>query len=244
MSAQNSHVLLVGQPGSGKSTLAREFVRRAWRCVVFDPVDDYDDQRIGRACTIAYGVPTAIRHLRERRDEPDVLIFRPEADDPSLDYAYLLAAIERIQREPDAEPVAVVIDESGLVGDTYEILPNLRRLYNLGRRWRIGIISIAQVDTDIHRVTRRNAQVVVCLRQTAVGTELRRWFGARPAELEMLTPGVRPQAGRHYLCYPDVDLWTWWATVQNPYDGQRGAPNPPENELHVGQDPVSGSGQG
>jgi DNA helicase HerA-like ATPase len=219
----NCNVLITGQPGAGKSTLAGYLARLAWRVLVLDPVGDYTPATVRgpgqTAAVVAHDVAAAVDALVEHRDEPAALIFRPrDDDDPEAEYSRVLAAVELVQREPDATPLALVVDEASLASDTHTILPELRRMLNLGRRWRVSVLTVVQVDTDIHRVTRRNAHAVVAMRQSAPSTELRRLFAGQLATLEILRPpDLPPVAGRHYLAHPpDVDLIRAWRRATNP----------------------------
>jgi hypothetical protein len=106
-----------------------------------------------------------------------------------------------------------VIDESSTISSTFEISPQLRRIYTLGRRWRINLVTIAQVDTDVHRLTRRCSQYIVIMRQQSVSSDLARIFS--PRDVQQLTPiahpGIAPVQGVHFLhSPPSVQLFDEW----------------------------------
>lgn len=201
---RNRNVLIVGQPGAGKTQLTLRLIDPVARVVIFDPVSDYGP---GPSGIVVWDGESALRELAERWDEPFRIVVRAEDD---AEYAAVASLIERIQREPGAPPVAVVLEEAAVYsGSTFQIAEPIRRLYTLGRRWRINCIAVTQVDTDVHRVFRHATHIWVALRSQKLSSDLLRTFYLADIQsLEPLTPGVRATPGRHYMTSPDgTDLF-------------------------------------
>jgi hypothetical protein len=179
--------------------------------VYFDPVYDYAPVDAQFAFTGAQ----ALQMLAEQWDEPFQIVVRAETD---REFAVVASMIERIQREPGADPIAVIFEETGVYGGTTYTVPDpLSRLYRLGRRWRVNCVAVTQVDSDLHRVYRYCTQVWVALRSLKLSLDLSRWFDSdRVAALETLVPGASAESGRHYLTMPETDLFGEWSKAVNP----------------------------
>lgn len=208
------NLLIVGQPGAGKTLLARRLFRTAPRAVVVDPWAEYPDDLTGSVRaegTGAYGV------LADRYDDPFLhLAWMPERE-PMAEVEGLLQVVELVQRSSvRAEPLAVIIDESTMISETHVIGPQLRRLYNMGRRWNVCLVTIAQVDTDVHRLSRRNAQLVVVMNGQTLSSDLQKMVDMHDfhALAPLDHPTIRPENRTHYVTSPQgVDVLNWWTAV-------------------------------
>ena len=214
MRLNGQNALILGMPGSGKTTLAPAMYRIRPHAISIDPLAEFDENPVE-------GFTQGARAIWETRDEPVHLAIAPTVE-PQVEVEHLLIVAEHAQRQAIADgramPLAIFLDEASAVTDTFEILPQLRRIYNMGRRWGICLCVIAQVDTDIHRLTRRNSQLIVAMQQQYLSTDLRRIIpDARVPDLQVLTPGDRPQNGRHYVTAPPgVDVLQWWLQRVSP----------------------------
>jgi KaiC/GvpD/RAD55 family RecA-like ATPase len=200
----NRNVLIVGQPGAGKTQLAKRLVQLAPRVVIFDPVTDYDP---GESGVLVWTGEAAIAELAERWDEPFRIVIRAESDE---EYAVVASMIERIQREPGALAITVLMEEAAIYsGSTFAVAEPIKRLYTLGRRWRVNCLAVTQVDTDVHRVFRHATHMWVAMRSLKLSTDLQRYFDSeRVAALESLRPGDTAAEGIHYEIYPSgADLF-------------------------------------
>lgn len=207
----NRNVLIVGQPGAGKTQLTQRLIAPVPRVVIFDPVSDYGPGETG---VVVWDGSSAIYELAERWDEPFRIVVRADDDD---DYAAVASMIERIQREPGADPIVVVLEEAAVYsGSTFQVAEPIRRLYTLGRRWGVNCIAVTQVDTDVHRVFRHATHIWVALRSQKLSTDLQRTFNVADVQgLTPLTPGVQAQDGLHFLVSPPgADLFAdFWAVT-------------------------------
>jgi hypothetical protein len=74
---------------------------------------------------------------------------------------------------------------------------------------------VIQLDTDIHRVTRGNSEVIVTMAQNRLSVDMARYFKwDQIARLVSVRQEYKfpPVQGRHFLTYPpDFDLYDeWW----------------------------------
>lgn len=216
---QNLHTLVAGRTGSGKTLLAKALILLTARAVVFDRLHEYNLPR----AFVAYSLQEAVNHFLTNRAGFLRLVCRFEEPE---DYLQLLELVEHTQRVEPLGPIVVLLEEASQYSETHVIDERIRRVYNAGRHLRISLLTVIQVDTDIHRVTRRNSQVIVSCAQNGLSVDMQRYFNWY--EVEAITPlsaqGVaarlpRTSAGEpmpvqdfNYLVYPDhIDLYeTWW----------------------------------
>lgn len=209
---RTGHTLIVGRTGSGKTAVARALIRRSARAIVLDREHEYD---IDGADT-AYSFAEAADILLERRHGEFVLVFRPDLEG---DYIRMLLLASHVQSTEPHGPLVIVIEEASHYSDTYNVEGIVRELYNAGRRRRITMVSVIQVDTDIHRVSRRNSRIIVSMAQNWLTGEMQSKFDLetvqqlRPLELErQWIP--EPVQNVHFAVYPPaIDLYAWWAEM-------------------------------
>jgi hypothetical protein len=206
---RNGHTLIVGRSGSGKTSLARALIDRTARAIVLDREHEYDVP----AAIITYDYAEAAAAICSRRWQPFVVIYRPELEG---DYLRLLRLAEHVQAVEPHGPLAIYLEEASCYSHTHDVADVVRGIYNRGRHRRISIVSTVQVDTDVHRVMRRNSAYTVTLAQNQLTTELGSKF--RPADVQRLVPLesenrpiAEPVQGRHFLVYPaGVSLYDRW----------------------------------
>jgi len=208
----------VGRSGSGKTLMVRALLGISARSIVGDPLFEYDenDGADPARSYVVYDLESAVETFLRVRREPFTLIFRHR--EPA-EYLALLEVAEHSQRTEPLGPLVIATEEASRYSETHEIPDVLRKLYNAGRHYRISLLTVIQVDTDIHRVTRRNSQVIVSFAQNGQSADMRKYF--RWDEIEALTPMDapgefqrygEPVQGRHFAVYPPMhgDFYEWW----------------------------------
>lgn len=215
------NLLITGQPRSGKSVLARTLLDMTDRAIVLDPLNDY--QASDPATDLETdSLDVALAFLAERYDTDFRLIYRHEGY-PEIEYEALFDMVEQIQIRAPRERLAVFLEEASQVSTTHAIGSQNRRLFNMGNRWGISFVTVIQVDTDIHRVTRRNSQAIVACRQHALSGDMGKLFRVDDVQaLEIVTPAhfaadpdFVPVQGVNFLVAPDsIELYEWWADLQ------------------------------
>lgn len=185
--------------------MATRLIELAQRAVIFDPVLDYAPGPTG---VVVWSGQDALRALADRWDEPFRIVVRAETVD---EYAAVASLVERVQREPGAGPITVVLEEAAVTaGNTFNVPEPISRLYRLGRRWRVNCVAVTQIDTDVHRVFRANTHIWVLCKTLKLSTDFSKMFDLYDAMglTEIAGPGVRPEPGVHYLTVPaSADLF-------------------------------------
>lgn len=214
----NAHTLLVGQTGAGKTVLAKHLIARTARAIVHDMNMDYSDMAGLPHVYYESELDDAIELLlnRDFRFGRFVLIFQ------SYDNAEQMALLEFAEKMQETEPhgpLVNVIEESSYYSSTHDIDPTIERIYNMGRRLRMSLLTIIQVDTSIHRVTRFNSKWIVSVKQNKLSTDLQTIFEreevrALQTPLPMAWNQQTPKQGVNFLVYPDtVELFPAWSAA-------------------------------
>lgn len=212
MSARNLHTLIVGPSSSGKTLLARQLIGLAARVVVCDREHEYNGIRRAH---YAYTLRDACTLFLALRWEFFCLVVQLEDDE---EYLKLLELLEYTQRTEPAGPLVIVLEEASHYGNINTIAPIVRDLYNKGRHRRISLLSIVQVDTDLHRVARSNSRIIVAMKSHKLSGDMRNWFEPEDvAGLSSPAENFTPQLvqGRHYLVHPPgIELVPAWRAAQ------------------------------
>ena len=213
MSTSNQHTLLVGRTGSGKSTLAKILADRyTARAVVLDQQHEYELN----GAVVCYELRQAMREFLRLRWQPFKLVFRPRDPD---DFMRLVELVQAAQQTEPHGPLVIFAEEASRYSETNTIDPVLRGLYNEGRHDRISVCAVIQVDTDIHRVTRHNSQVIVSFAQQKLSGDMQRYFDAGVIEqlraLDTLSARIdEPEQDVHFAVYPPhIDFYARWIDV-------------------------------
>lgn len=207
---RNCHALVLGRTGTGKTTLSKALVRLTARCIVLDRKWDYDGIPGAVEC---YNFAEAARELLARRWGEFCILYRPEIES---DYDRLLQLARHIQRTEPHGPLVVVLEEAAMYGNASGVDETIRQLYNAGRHERISVLTIVQVDTDFHRVSRYNSELIITLYQHKLSGDMQSMFNLDDVKAlkSLKAPGEytpEPVQGRHFLVYPDnVDVYDYW----------------------------------
>lgn len=231
---KNGHTLIVGRSGSGKTTLVRALLERTARAIVLDREHEYDLP----SAIYAYEFREASAALLRMRWQPFVIVYRPELEG---DYIRLLQLVEHIQAVEPHGPAVIYLEEASRYSDAYAVDDTIRDIFNRGRHRRISICTTVQVDTDVHRVMRRNSHLIVTLAQNRLTAELAGQFAA--ADVQRLVPLDserrrihEPIQGRHFLVYPPgIDLYERWESLHG-YICE-----PAEPVVHIGGNGAAGT---
>lgn len=209
---RNLHTLIVGRTGSGKTTLARALIELTARAVIFDRKHEYNVPK-GQ---IVESLPDAVAALFKAQGGFLRLVFRPRDPD---DYMALLQVVMDYQEENAGlfGPIVVVMEEASAYSETHSIHPTIRTAYNQGRHISLSLMTVIQIDTDIHRVTRGNSEVIVSMAQNRMSADMQRYFRWEEiANLQTLRERYvfPPKQGTHFITYPpEMDLYMeWWTT--------------------------------
>ena len=208
----NGHTLIVGRSGAGKTALVRALIPLTARAIVLDREIEYDGIE---GAIYSENFRDAAGAFLDLRARPFVIVFRPDLES---DYTRLLQLAEHVQAIEPHGPLVVFMEEATAYSDTWSIDDTFRDLYNLGRKRRISLCSTVQVDTDVHRVTRYNSNLIVTLAQNQLTGPLANKFRASEVQslvaLDSETRRVELQQGRHFLVYPPgVDLFSTWENL-------------------------------
>lgn len=177
---------------------------------MFDRKQEYDLP----GALYAYTLPEAADAFCARRWQPFRIVFRPR--DPA-DYFALLELLMYTQDVEPHGPLVVIAEEFSAYSETYTIDPLFREAFNAGRHLRLSIVTVIQSDTDVHRVTRTNAEIIVTMAQNRLSVDMAKHFDwNQVARLRSLRDGwtAEPEQGLHFLASPDVDLYDEWCDVQ------------------------------
>lgn len=182
------------------------------RAIVLDREYEYELP----GAVYAYSLAEAIAQFCKLRWQPFHLVVRLR--DP-MEYCDLLEVVMYAQDTEPHGPIVVVGEEFSTYSETQEIEPVFREAYNAGRALRLSLLTVIQLDTDIHRVTRANSRVVVSMAQMRLSTDMARLFNWREVErlVSLDEPGqwtAIPEQGTHFVCAPNIDLYDSWAELQ------------------------------
>lgn len=198
--------------GSGKSQFARRLLEVTPRALVIDQQAEYGD--CGGVFT---DYERSARFYLENLHKNFHIIFQGMDSDSIMAW---LDTVYRVQMEnKDAPPIGVFLDESSTLSDSHQIGPILANLYTRGRHARISVATLTQRITQINPIIRDQSHVWVSFRLRTFPTDVRQHFSPEDLDmlpnLETLTPGVRPEYGKHYLTDAgDMDVLAQWkATV-------------------------------
>lgn len=209
---QSSHALLIGRSGSGKTTLAKVLLSLSARFIVLDTEHEYEIP----GAYVAYDLDEAIDIFVAKRRGEFGLVYRPESIE---DYWSLLELVSHSQTVEPLGPIVLLTEEASRLSDTHSIPEPFRELYNRGRHKRISLLTVAQLDTDIHRITRRNSRIIVSCAQTSMSTDFQRYFSmpqvqrlrGLDTEWQSGRQITMPVQGVHFLTYPpQIDLYKAW----------------------------------
>lgn len=178
----------------------------------------------------AYTLREAVELFCALRWQAFVLVVRLR--EPA-EYPPLLEVIMHAQDVEPHGPVVVIAEEFSAYSETQSIDPVFRDAFNAGRHLRLSLVTVIQLDTDVHRVTRGNAGVIVSLAQNRLSNDLSRHF--RYEDVAALVPldkayTPEPEQDTHFLCSPDVDLYAEWTEIQGVLYVPRGS----AEDLHAG----------
>lgn len=200
---------ILGQKGAGKTTFARWLLAQTPRAVVVDRFLEYEG-----AVTGSYDA--ALDYLAANWRGQFRLVCRFTSD---LYYREMFRFLTYTAEKAPTLPISLIVEEADFFARTHYIEPSLHTAYNYGRHWDINLISVARVDTALHRDVIHCSDVLVVFRTRKFNADMRERFSQeelqRLIHLEQLVPGVAPVKGKHYLTYPaDDDPVQAWLSCQ------------------------------
>lgn len=208
----HQHTLIAGMTGCGKTTLVRYLLSLTARAIVFDPELEYD---VPGAVTVD-DLPAAMDAFERLRFRDFILIFRGENVE---DFVLLLDLVMHSQETEPLGPILIVAEEASLFSTTLKMDETVHRIYNRGRKRRVSLLTVIQMDSDIHRVSKANSKVIVCMQANQVSVNFERYFkyeqiAGLHSVLENGVYTAKPVQGKHFLVYPpSVDLYAEWVRV-------------------------------
>lgn len=216
---RNAVLTVLGQKGAGKTTFTRYLLSKTTRAVVVDRFLEYEGVTAAR-------LEPAVDYLAVNWRGPFRLVCRFTSD---LHYRELFRFVDYTAQRCPTLPLSLLIEEADFFARTNYIEPSLGSLYAYGRHWAISLLSVARLDTNLHRSVIGNSDVLVCFRTRKLSGDMRERFTSadqqRLLHLETLRPGVEPQKGRHYLTFPeDEDPVAVWIGAQAPALATPGPP--------------------
>lgn len=201
--------MIMGQTGSGKTSLAKWLLGFTPRAFIFDPVDDYEDG------AIFYDFEPASKFWLENISRDFHLIYRGERDT----YEAWLDILYESQRNMDLPPLAIFMEEASFYSSSHKIPPLYERIYTMGRRQKISVVTVVQRDTQIAPVIRAQSPLWLTMRQRKFSTDTKELYTAdeldRIPKLETFTPVTgEPIEGRHYIPdQPDFPIRESWSSI-------------------------------
>ena len=184
--------------------------RLSARVIVLDRKLEYELD----GAVYAYSLAEAVNAFCALRWQRFCLIVRLR--EPN-EYTALLEVIMHAQDVEPHGPVVVVAEEFSAYSETQTIHPVFRDAFNQGRHLRLSLVTVIQLDTDVHRVTRGNAGIIVSMAQNRLSNDLAKHFRfddvARLVSLDKRY-SAEPEQDVNFVCSPDVDLYAEWSEVQ------------------------------